>query len=218
MTDEPPELTIPGVRAESLAARAKEEFTRLGGPTMPQRVGDGFPEGFLEKFRANGGARDQAGEHAWREARDQALNEVHLMLRFLCRPRLVAVPEQLDVGFLIKLANAIEPDDRGLYMNVEHEGRRANRHVVTLGAVKALAWYALANMPRPFVSPPPVVNSERDQNIAAQARAVAFAELKATIYDRLGIKTGMIPRFIELIDEVAAQPYTWKRSADENHG
>jgi hypothetical protein len=218
MTDEPAELTIPGVQAKSLADRAAEEFARLGGPMMPQRVGDGFPPEFMEKYRADGGAREDAGANAWRAARDQALNEVHLMLRFLCRPRLTAIPHQLDPGFLMKLATAIEPDDRGLYMNVEHEGRRANRHILTLGAVKALAWYALANLPEPFVTPPPVVNSEHDQVVAAQARREAFALLEVLVYERLGMKTGMVPRFIELIYDVAARPYTWKRSVDENHG
>jgi hypothetical protein len=218
MTDEPAELTIPGVRAKSLGERAAEEFARLGGPMMPERIGEAYPPEFMEKYRADGGAREDAGANAWRAARDQALNEVHLMLRFLCRSRLIAVPEQLDPGFLMKLVTAIEPDDRTLYMNVEHEGRRANRHVITFGAVKALAWYALANLPQPFVAPPPVMNSERDQLVAAQARREAFALLKGLVYERLGMKTGMVPRVIELIDDAAAQPYTWKRSTDENHG
>jgi hypothetical protein len=217
MTDEPAEPTIPGVQAKSLATRATEEFARLGGPALPPPPTIQMDD-FHRKWIADGNQYNDVLQRAWNKAKVEQADEMHAMLRFLCAPRLRAIPHQLDPGFLMKLVTAIEPDDRTLYMNVEHEGRRANRHVITFGAVKALAWYVLANLPQPFVAPPPVMNSERDQLVAAQARREAFALLKGLVYERLGMKTGMVPRVIELIDDAAAQPYTWKRSADENHG
>lgn len=214
-----PDLTIPGVRTLSLQERADEGFNRLGGQALPVRTIPALPESFLAQWRAEGGEREDAGKRAWAKAKVEQADEIHAMLRFLCAPRLRAMPENLDPAFLLKLVREGAPDDRALFMQVEETGRRSTRHMLSLGLLRSLAWYALANMPAPAELPPaPVVNSANEQVIALRARRETLAALKAVVYERLGVKHGALAKVVELIDEVSRQPYRYERGSNANDG
>lgn len=219
MSSEP---TIPGVSAKTLYERVTAEFERLGGPALPERPSKFTTDDFARKWRAEGGERGDVITQSWNTAKNSVLEEMHLMLRFLCRPHLNVVPRQLTVRMLLSILEAPEPNDSPIRMRAL-DGTHSLTLMV-LGELKALVRFVIVNLPEQVDLPPDIPDPRLQQaveasyqRVAEQARRDAFAEMRIAAR---AAHPGSLPlsATLALIHEVSQRPYVFEGVIDAAQG
>jgi hypothetical protein len=225
MSSEP---TIPGVSAKTLYERVTAEFERLGGPALPAAPSQFSTDDFARKWRERGGERSDILTQSWNTAKNSVLEEMHLMLRFLCRPHMNAVPRHLNVRFLLSILEAPEPDDSQIQMK-SLDGTHS-LWLMSLSDLKALVRFAIVNLPEPVEIPPEIdtvaaaakeTYERLAQLVAEQARRDAFAEMRIAAraaHPDDFLRFQSLSATLALIDEVSQRPYVFTGVIDAAQG